>query len=177
MAKNFPGRFTAQISGQIKEPFVFLILGVRINRPLQFWKWFPAIFAALPMLYSQIRYRKTGFLGGQVTYFWPGMGLTQYWNSFGDLEWYARNKKHPHLRAWRHYNKFVGADGSVGLWHEAFLIKPGCYEVVYENMPLFGLAAATKQVPLGEGSGMARLLLGEEEIPAIPTIADVLQTG
>lgn len=168
MAKICQGRFTAQISTKISEPFVFLVLGVRINRGLQIWKWFPSIFAALPMIYSQIRYRKTGFLGGQVTYFWPGMGLTQYWASFDDLERYARNKKHPHLRSWRRYNKVIGIDGSVGLWHEAYLVKPGSYEVVYENMPLFGLAAATRQTCIEEGSGMARLRLGEKVKSTIP---------
>ena len=38
MAKIFRGRFTAQISAQIEEPFIVLILGIRVNRLLLFWK-------------------------------------------------------------------------------------------------------------------------------------------
>jgi hypothetical protein len=163
MAKIFPGRFTAQISAQIEEPFIVLILGIRVNRLLLFWKWIPAFLSSLPMLYTLVLHRAAGFLGGQATFFWPGVGLIQYWRSFEDLERFARSKSHPHLKAWRWYNKAIGANGSVGLWHEAFLVKPGCHEVMYDNMPLFGLSAATKPVPPGELRVAPRLHLGEEE--------------
>lgn len=162
MANIFPDRYTSQISMRIEEPFIVLILGIRINNFLLFWKWIPAVIASFPMLYTLVRHRAAGFLGGQATYFWPGIGLIQYWRSFEDLERFARNKKHPHLRAWRWYNKAIGSSGSVGLWHEAFLIKPGVHETMYDNMPLFGLAASTKHIPVEECSNAAWLRIGEE---------------
>ena len=40
------------------------------------------------------------------------------------------------------FNKAVGSNGDVGIWHETYLIEPGQYENVYNNMPAYGLAAA-----------------------------------
>ena len=34
----------------------------------------------------------------------------------------------------------------VGVWHEAYRVPPGDFETVYNNMPPFGLARATKTV-------------------------------
>ena len=45
------------------------------------------------------------------------------------------------------FNRAIGKDGTVGVWHETYLIEPGKYETIYANMPLFGLAAATSHVP------------------------------
>jgi Domain of unknown function (DUF4188) len=79
--------------------------------------------------------------------YWRGVRLLQYWRSFEDLEHFARNPADAHLKAWQRLNQAIGADGSVGIWHETYLIEPGRYEAVYGNMPVFGLAAATKHVP------------------------------
>ncbi len=144
--KILHGRMTAQISTQIQEPFIVLILGIRVNRFLLFWKWIPTVIASIPMLFTLVSHKAGGFLGGQATYFWPGIGLIQYWRSFDDLERFARHKDYPHLPAWKRYNKVIGANGSVGLWHEVFLVKPGCHEVMYQNMPSFGLVAATRPI-------------------------------
>lgn len=169
MAKILPGRITAQMSMQIEEPFIMLILGIRVNDFRLFWKWIPTALYSLPMLYTLIRHRAAGFLGGQATYFWPGIGLIQYWRTFEDLERFARSKEHPHFGAWRWYNKAIGTKGSVGLWHEVFLVKPLCHETVYENMPLFGMAAATKPIPVTEQhKTISRLRLGEKDAPAVP---------
>ncbi|GAX37782.1 monooxygenase family protein [Nodularia sp. NIES-3585] len=59
----------------------------------------------------------------------------------------TRNPSEPHLKAWLRFNRAVGVDGSVGIWHATYLIEPGKYEAVYANMPVFGLAAATQHVP------------------------------
>ncbi|MEH2092747.1 MULTISPECIES: DUF4188 domain-containing protein [unclassified Nostoc] len=45
-------------------------------------------------------------------------GLIQYWRSFEDLERFARNLADAHLKAWQRFNQAIGADGSVGIWHE-----------------------------------------------------------
>ena len=61
-----------------------------------------------------------------------------------DLEKYARSRDSLHLPAWQAFNKNVGGNGSVGIWHETYQIDPGKYEVFYGNMPLFGLSGAAK---------------------------------
>jgi hypothetical protein len=64
-----------------------------------------------------------------------------------DLERFVRKPDDPHLPAWRRFNQAVGADGSVGIWHETYMVERAGYEAIYSNMPLFGLARATEHVP------------------------------
>ena len=84
------------------------------------------------------------------------MGLIQYWRSFEDLERFARSPEEPHLSAWQRFNRVVGADGSVGIWHETYLINSRNYEAIYGNMPIFGLAAATKHISVSGQKETAR---------------------
>ncbi|HLI71559.1 MAG TPA: DUF4188 domain-containing protein [Ktedonobacteraceae bacterium] len=176
MAKFMPirGRFTAQTD----EPFVVFMAGVRINRFWAFRKWIPAVMAIIPMMRTLYKHRALGYLGGQPFIYWPGIGAIQYWKSFEDLEHFARSKEDPHLEAWRRFNKSVGTDGSVGIWHETYLIHPRDYEVIYNNMPIFGLATATtttryvKHVPAIGRQETARRRLGEENEPAVPSPAN-----
>jgi hypothetical protein len=144
MPQVIPGRFTAQID----EPFVVFLIGMRINRFFAFSKWLPVARAMGPMLRTLYQNPDKGFLGGQTFFYWRGVGMVQYWRSFEDLETFARNPDDPHREAWRRFNQAVGADGSVGIWHETYLIQPGSYEAFYGNMPVFGLAAATQHVPV-----------------------------
>lgn len=152
MAQVIPGRFTAQID----EPFVVFLIGMRINRFFAFSKWLPVARAMGPMLRTLYQNPDKGFLGGQTFFYWRGVGMVQYWRSFEDLETFARNPDDPHREAWRRFNQAVGADGSVGIWHETYLIQPGSYEAIYGNMPVFGLAAATQHVPVKGRSETAR---------------------
>ena len=55
---------------------------------------------------------------------------------------YAKNKDSEHLPAWQAFNKSIGTDGTVGIWHETYKASPGTYENVYANMPAFGLGKA-----------------------------------
>lgn len=171
--KVIPGRFTALTD----EPFVVFMAGVRVNRFFAFRKWVPAVLAILPMVRTLSKHRVLGLLGGQPFVHWLGIGSIQYWRSFDDLERFARSKDDPHLKAWRRFNKEVGTDGSVGIWHETFLVQPGNYEVVYNNMPYFGLSMATthrfvKHVPATGRQETARRRLGEQNDPAVPTPAN-----
>ena len=56
-----------------------------------------------------------------------------------------------HLPAWQAFNKAVGTDGSVGIWHETYAVKPGGYENIYVNMPPFGLGRAGLVQPASGG--------------------------
>ena len=60
-------------------------------------------------------------------------------------------------------------DGTVGIWHETYLIQPHQYEAVYGNMPVFGLAKATQHVPAVGRRETARRRLGGENAPAVAT--------
>lgn len=167
MTKVMPGRFTAQHD----ESFVVFLIGMRVNKLFALRKWLTVSRAMNPMLRALYEHPEKGFLGGHVAVSWRGAMLIQYWRSFEDLEKFARSKDDPHLEAWRRFNKLIGNDGSVGIWHETYLIEAGNYECVYGNMPVFGLAAATKHVPaLGRRETARRRLGGDNEL-AMPTPA------
>lgn len=152
MAQIFPGRFTADING----PFVVFIIGMRINKLLAFSKWVPTVLAMGPMLRSLAQDPDSGYLGGEPFLYPGGVGLIQYWRSANDLERFARSPQEPHLKAWQRFNKAVGKDGSVGIWHETYQVAAGAYEVIYANMPRFGLSAAARHVPVGTRGETAR---------------------
>ncbi|WP_414567514.1 DUF4188 domain-containing protein [Nostoc sp. CCY 9925] len=165
MPQVMPGRFTAEID----EPFVVFLIGMRINKFFAFSKWIPTAMAMSPMLRSLQQNPDKGFLGGEGFVYSRGVGLIQYWRSFEDLERFARNPADAHLEAWQRFNRAIGADGSVGIWHETYLIDPGKYEAVYGNMPVFGLAAATKHVPAKGRKETARRRLGGDSEPGVPS--------
>jgi hypothetical protein len=106
-------------------------------------------------------------LGGYTLVGWRTIVSVQYWRSTEDLEHFARNPADPHLGAWRRFNQAVGADGTVGIFHETYRVRAGEYECVYGNMPRFGLAAVGEHVPaVGRRETMRRRLGGESE-PAV----------
>jgi hypothetical protein len=90
--------------------------------------------AALAFWTTDLTLHLLGFLGGK-TWFGRTIVLIQYWRSFEDLEAYAKAKDHEHLPAWADFNRKVGNDGTVGIYHETYRIQPGCYENVFVNMP------------------------------------------
>jgi len=66
--------------------------------------------------------------------------------SFDKLLAYAHDRSGQHFPAWGAFQPRDRQDGTVGIWHETYLVEPGKSECVYANMPLFGLAAATQHV-------------------------------
>jgi len=56
---------------------------------------------------------------------------------------FARDPDKTHFPAWRRYNKLARGTGSVGIWHETYIVEPRKAEAIYDGMPTFGLAAAT----------------------------------
>jgi len=167
MNKVKPGRYTANIEG----PFVVFMIGMRVNRFFAFRKWVPTAMAMNPMLRTLSQHPEKGFLGMQTFLNWRGVTVLQYWRSFDDLERFARSKEEPHLSAWRRFNKAVGTDGSVGIWHETYQVASGQYEAVYNNMPIYGLANATDHLPATGRKETARRRMGGESEPAVPTPA------
>lgn len=167
MSAVIPGRYAAQIEG----PFVVFIIGMRVNRFFAFRKWIPTAMAMGPMLRTLYEHPEKGFLGAQTYLNWRGVTIMQYWRSFDDLERFARSKDEPHLSAWRRFNKAVGTDGSVGIWHETYQVAAGQYEAVYNNMPVYGLASVAEHIPATGRKETARRRMGGESEPALPTPA------
>ena len=104
-------------------------------------KWLPVLMAMPKMLKELQTNPDLGLLHYEM-WFSRTVILVQYWRSMDQLMAYAKNKEAEHLPAWRDFNKSVGTDGSVGIWHETYLASKGTYENIYANMPAFGLGKA-----------------------------------
>ena len=61
-----------------------------------------------------------------------------------------------HLSAWQAFNPAVGSSGDVGIWREAYLVKAGGYENIYNNMPRHGLGQAGELKPASGARQAAR---------------------
>jgi hypothetical protein len=143
MAKIINQRITAETD----EEFVVFLIGMRINKLWKIHKWLPVLLS-MPKMIKELQ--QTPDLGLMNHHQWLGRTtfMVQYWQSFEQLETYAKSKTGAHLPAWTEFNKKIGSNGDVGIWHETYLVKPGNFESIYNNMPLFGLAKATKFVPI-----------------------------
>lgn len=164
MSQVFPGRYTAQIDG----PFVVFLIGMRVNKLWAVHKWVPVAQAMGPMLRQLMAQPDLGLLHAQPVFYWRGVALVQYWRSFDHLEAFARSPAATHLDAWRRFNRAVGADGSVGIWHETYAVQAGQSECLYGNMPRFGLARAAEHVPAVGARNTARGRMGHSNT-AVPT--------
>jgi len=45
------------------------------------------------------------------------------------------------------FNRRIGGNGSVGIWHETYTVGPGQYETINANMLRFGLGGAVQHMP------------------------------
>ena len=147
-------RLTARLEGK----FVVFLIGLRINEPLRIRQWWPVV-NAMPRMLKELRGQPgLGFLHAE-NWFARTLIMVQYWRSMEQLLAYAKAKDAAHLPAWRHFNRLVGATGSVGIWHESYEVAPGGYENIYVNMPAFGLGRVGDLVEVGSGlqSAAARL--------------------
>ena len=139
----FPGRFTAKTD----KPIVLFLIGMRFNRLWDVRKW-GLVATAMPKMLAELSAKPDAGLLWYRNYFSGRVLMVQqYWESFDKLVAYAHDKTSDHFPAWAAFNRKIGNDGSVGIWHETYLIEPGKFETIYGNMPLFGLAAASAHVP------------------------------
>jgi Domain of unknown function (DUF4188) len=148
MATINKGRHSAAAGAYGK---VLFLIGMRINRPLQFWRWLP-VFIAMPRMLAELqKNRDLGLVGrprtllsGRVVMVW------QYWSSFEQLQAYSRSSSNAHLPAWRSFNRRIRDNGSVGIFHETIVLSDDSIETVYGNMPAIGLGAVTGVVPASQ---------------------------
>ncbi|MDX2645487.1 DUF4188 domain-containing protein [Streptomyces sp. PA03-1a] len=128
------------------EGTVLFLIGMRIN---SFWKvhrWLPSFLAMFPMLIELNKQKDHGFLGSR-TWLNRTVIMVQYWRSMDELMAYSRNTEAAHRPAWARFNRTVGNDGAVGIFHEAYVVDPARTHTVYRNMPPFGIARATAGRP------------------------------
>jgi hypothetical protein len=143
VAKIIQERVCAEVEGE----FVLFLIGMRINTWWKVWAWAPVAMAMPKMLIELAKQPDLGLLNARTHFGFPDIVVVQYWKNFEQLEAYAKSGAGAHLPAWRAFNKAVGSNGDVGIWHETYLIKPGQYETVYNNMPPFGLGRAGTLIP------------------------------
>jgi hypothetical protein len=166
MAHVNSGRYTADVGADGK---VLFLIGMRINRLWQFWKWIPVFLAMPKMLIELQKNPDLGLLGrprtlisGRLIMVW------QYWDSFDKLEAYSRAADRAHLPAWRSFNRRIRNNGTVGIFHETILLRDGTVETIYGNMPTMGLAAVTGAVPAAARAQSARgRISGQENAPPV----------
>lgn len=152
-----PGRYTAEPP---EDGVVVFLIGMRFNRLWKVWQWLP-VFRAMPRMLSELsRNQSLGLLHAQTFFSGRTALVLQYWASAEQLDAYARASDQSHLPAWRAFNRAIAGGGDVGIFHETYEVGKGHIECVYGNMPLFGLAAATRQVPVtaGQHTSTARRL-------------------
>lgn len=144
--KVVPGRNTAAAEGDV----VVFHIGLRINRLRALSGWLPAFMSMPRMLRELSEEKSSGLLGYKVLY--GGLRdfyVVQYWTDKERLLAYAHQQDKVHRPAWTAFNRRARAGkGHVGIWHETFIVPAGAYETVYDDMPAYGLGAATGVVPV-----------------------------
>jgi hypothetical protein len=153
MSKVIPGRFTADFD----RPLVVFVIGMRINHFRKLGKWLPVARAMGPMIQELAANPDSGFLGTETMLRdLRTIALLQYWRDFDSLEAYARDRDQKHWPAWTAFNKAVGNDGTVGIFHETYAISAGSYETIYGNMPPIGLGKVAGLIPATGSRNEAR---------------------
>ncbi|WP_270165694.1 DUF4188 domain-containing protein [Paenibacillus sp. SYP-B4298] len=155
MGKVMAGRYTAQIKGD----FAVFVIGMRVNKLWAIHKWLPVAQAMGPMIKELYEQPESGFMHATVHLSWRGVTVVQYWRSFEALEHYAHHST-LHTGAWKSFNKLSRGNSAVGIYHETYLVAEGQYESIYNNMPVFGLAAATDADHVEIAGGRLRTAAG-----------------
>ena len=150
---------TGRHSAAVDDEVVLLRIGMRLNRPWKVHKWWPVASAMRRMLEELEARPELGLLHAEQSMSGLTLALDQWWVSYEHLDAFARAAGGRHVPAWRDFNRAVRDSGDVGIFHEAYRVRPGDVEAVYVNMPEVGLAAATRHVPVGRvaQSGRARI--------------------
>ncbi|MEQ6342043.1 MAG: DUF4188 domain-containing protein [Gammaproteobacteria bacterium] len=138
---------THRMAAQIEGDFVVFLIGMRVNKFWKIHKWLPVAMAMTPMLKELLSNPESGLLGMQYHFGFRNSMFVQYWRSFEHLEAYARAKDKSHFPAWVAFNRKIGSNGDVGIWHETYKVSAGQYETVYNNMPAYGLGVVGSLAP------------------------------
>ena len=142
------GRHTADPDPATQSQVVLFLVGMRINRLRAVRQWLPVLLAMRPMLRELAARPELGLLSFQVFRSGRTFLVVQYWRDFDALNAWARAGDEPHLPAWRAYNRAARASDAVGVFHETYTVGTDGWETIYVNMPVVGLAHATRHAPI-----------------------------
>lgn len=158
------GRWTAEVEGDL----VIFLIGMRINRWRAVRQWLPVVTAMPRMLRELAADEESGLLGYRLLLAGPGSPMVvQYWRSVEHLQRYAHDPAREHRPAWLRFFQRSWKDGSVGIWHETYVVPAGSSETVYGNMPPTGLGRIGDLTPVdSRTSTAARRLARHEEVAA-----------
>jgi hypothetical protein len=166
MAAVVPGRMTAKVDGDL----VVFLIGMRINKWWKVHRWLPVFRAMYPMMKILLQRPELGLLHAEYWLSLRGPMLVQYWRSLEQLEAFSRDPSLPHHPSWRAFNRAIGGNGDVGIWHESYLVRAGEWEAVYVNMPRFGAAAAGAHLPVAARGNSAAERRRTSRAEARPTV-------
>lgn len=149
-----------RLTSKNQDSLVVFLIGMRVNRWWKVQQWLRTALAMPRMLRELGKHPELGLLGGEA---WFGRTtiMVSYWKSVDHLFAYAKSRNAEHLPAWRAFNRHIGTNGDVGIWHETYAVQAGAYESVYVNMPSFGLG---KVAGLHSASHRPDLTLGEKSV-------------
>ena len=133
-----------RMTARLEKPVVLFLIGTRINKwhTLPRWFWF---LRTMPSMLKELEAKPdSGLLWYRTYVSFPNIMVQQY--CFDKLMAYSHDQALTHRPAWGRYLRELQNDGSVGIWHETYLVEPGKFECIYGNMPAFGLGAASSTV-------------------------------
>jgi Domain of unknown function (DUF4188) len=148
MSNVFPGRYTTAAPSDATALF---LIGMRFNTIGGLAKAVPVTAAMGRMLKHLATHPDAGLLSYHS---WVGRTtiLLSYWTDTAAVQRFASDPDAPHAAAWRDFTKKIGVSKDVGVWHELYTVRPGDFEAVYSNMPVFGMAGAGEHVLVGNGT-------------------------
>jgi hypothetical protein len=122
------------------EGVVVFLIGMRINRWWKIHRWLPVALAMPRMMRELVNRPGSGLLGWITGWLF----MVQYWESTEKLLAYASDRSGQHFPVWAAFNRKIGKNGDVGIWHETYVVPRGALENIYVNMPRFGLGAFSR---------------------------------
>ncbi|WP_228390432.1 DUF4188 domain-containing protein [Streptomyces smaragdinus] len=128
--------------------FVLFLVGMRINKLWKIHRWWPALNAMPKLLAALGESPDLGLLGARFSRHGRTITMIQYWENAEKISAFAKSPEQEHRTYWKWFNRAIGGNGDVGIWHELYEVRAGAYEARYVNMPPFGLGAA-----LGKAAG------------------------
>ncbi len=149
------GRFTADPDPDEHTGLVLFHLGMRINRLRAVRTWTPVLAAMPRMLRELSAHPELGLLSYEFFRSGRTVLVVQYWRDFAALNAWSRSDDAPHLPAWRAFNRVARRSDAAGVFHETFLVGAHYSETVYVDMPVMGMARATRHVPIARGESAA----------------------
>lgn len=142
------GRHTADLDPDADTGLVLFHIGMRINRLRAVRTWLPVLLGMPRMLRELSARPDLGLLSFEVFRAGRTFLVVQYWRDFAALDAWARSADDLHLPAWKAFNRAARRSDAAGVFHETFVIGPAQVETVYVDMPVMGLARATRHVPI-----------------------------